>query len=280
MPVIADIKEELNDLTTFKYISGAFTEASAVKLRNIRSSFEKNSRFYEEVTHLYHLVELSAKKAQLNRPKTTAAAAVKTLSIAITSNLRFFGNLNLEIIKTYIDNISKINTDLIVIGSTGHEYLDSINFNKSYEKIVFPKDLPTNEETRFFLYKTIPYDKVMIYYPKFISFLTQSAGVTDITQKTDSGEDIKDEETSIIFEPELSKMLDFFETQVRIILFRRVLLETDLARTAARLLTMSQAEERSDREIMETKIRLRKIIRSYVNTRLLETFSGIREWRH
>ena len=75
-------------------------------------------------------------------------------------------------------------------------------------------------------------------------------------------------------------MIKFFDSQVRSILFKRVLLEADLARTAARLLSMSQAEERTDSEIKMKKVALKKVFRSFTNAQLLETFSGIKKWKH
>src|SRR3989344_4740234 len=135
MPVIADLKEDPIDLTTFKYISMAFTEASAVKLRNIRSAFERNARFYEEVTHLYHIIELSAKRATLTPQISIGPTVKKTLSVAITSNSRFYGALNIEIMKVFLEATKRAESDLIVIGTTGIDYLNSINFTKSYEKI-------------------------------------------------------------------------------------------------------------------------------------------------
>jgi len=76
------------------------------------------------------------------------------------------------------------------------------------------------------------------------------------------------------------EMIKFFNTQVRWLLFQRIILESDMARTAARLLTMSQAEERTDFEIKKKKADLRKVIRSFTNAQLLDTFSGIKRWKH
>src|SRR3990172_5220638 len=100
MPVIADLKEELSDLFTFKYIAGAFTEASAVKLRKIRGSFEKNARFYSEITGLYRQIEKSANRMAIS--KTQIEKSSKTLYIALSSNQRFFGNLNLDVVRVFL----------------------------------------------------------------------------------------------------------------------------------------------------------------------------------
>jgi len=73
-------------------------------------------------------------------------------------------------------------------------------------------------------------------------------------------------------------MVEFFERQVRSLLFLRVLLETDLSRTAARLISMSSAEERANEMMKEKKSQLRKVMTSFINRRLLETFAGMSKW--
>ena len=84
------------------------------------------------------------------------------------------------------------------------------------------------------------------------------------------------EEINILFEPEYSEILGFFQTQVRSLLFLRVMLETDLARTAARLITMSGAEERASDVIKQKRSQLRKMQASIINTKLLETFNAMK----
>jgi len=278
MPALADLKNEINDLTTLKFISAAFTEAAAVKLQNIRVAFEKNGRFYEEISHVYHLVRVSAELLQL-KGKKKSAKETKTLSVALTSNQRFYGALNFNIIRTFLEESEKLKTGLLVIGVTGQDYLQLINYAHPYEKLMFAKDFPTAEETRAFLDRTTPYDNVLLYYPKFVTLVTQTVGVTDISQASKPGQTIPEEEIHILFEPEFVKILEFFQRQVRLLLFHRVMLEADLSRTAARLLTMSMAEEHSDEMIKEKKSQYRKVMTSFINAQLLETFSGLTKWK-
>jgi F0F1-type ATP synthase gamma subunit len=57
------------------------------------------------------------------------------------------------------------------------------------------------------------------------------------------------------------------------------LLETDLARTAARLITMSGAEERARDIIKQKRSQLRKMQASIINIKLLETFNAMKGLR-
>src|SRR3989338_3858067 len=132
MSKIGDIRDQINDLTTFKHISSAFIEAAAVKLRNIRSAFERNDRFYENMIYIYHLVEMNAGKEKIANVVKGDTSANK-LTVALTSNQRFFGTLNNEIMSSVLNFCDKNNTSLLVMGNTGINYLRAINYNKTFQ---------------------------------------------------------------------------------------------------------------------------------------------------
>jgi ATP synthase F1 gamma subunit len=282
MPTINELRAELDDVTTLKLISSAFTEASAARVQKIKKDFENNQQFFVEISRLYHLVQMSAKKQKDgengknghgNKPDAG------TLSVAVTSNQRFYGNININIMTEYTAKTKKEETDLLVIGSTGRDFMKSVRDERHWDQLSFVKENPTAEEVASFLDKTAKYGKIIVYFPKFISLVRQDVGVTDITQTTETGSKIEDDEINMIFEPDLSMILDFFKRQVRALLFLRVMLESDLARTAARLITMSGAEERSNDMMKIKKRELRKLQTSITNAKLLETFAAMSGWK-
>ncbi len=270
MSSIVDIKNELDELRTMKFVASAFTEAAATKLKNIRKAFERNHQFYEEISHLYHLVRLNANNIRLDYQKG------KNIHIALTSNQHFYGSLNANIMQTFLHESQSVEGDLMVIGTTGIEYLKSVKA-KNVQKLIFSDDNPKNEELNTLLSQLSTYERVIIYYAKFVTLLSQSVGTFDITQsqKVDTKEE---QEVHIIFEPELEKIVEFFQHQVRLILLLRVLFETDIARTSARLVAMSAAEDRADELIKESRFKYNKALATVINTQLLETFTGLSKW--
>jgi ATP synthase F1 gamma subunit len=278
MSSVADLKQSLSDMVTMKFISSAFTEASAARIKNIRDAFERNKTFYDEVSHVYHLVKVNGNKNKKTVKKETVKK-LKTVSVALTSNQRFYGTINVNIVNTLLTKTDKTDTDILIIGSTGNDAMKSAYSGRPYKLMNFAKDKPTTEEIKAFIERVKEYDSVVVYYPKFISLISQGVGYIDITFSTDPNMKEDSAELNIIFEPELTQMLEFFENQIRSILFLRVLLETELARTAARLVSMSAAEERADELIKEKKSELRKLQTSIVNIRLLETFAAIKKWK-
>lgn len=275
MATVNELKAELEDVTTLKFISSAFTEASAARIQKIKKQFEQNQQFYEEISYVYHLVQQSVHKTKDGK-KVQKKEAEHTLSVALTSNQRFYGNININIMTKFIADTKKEKTELLVIGNTGRDYIRATGDTRKYDFAAFTHENPTNDEVRSFLDRVMEYHKVLVYYPKFESLVRQDVGIKDITETVDFGKKVPEDEQYILFEPDLTMTLDFFKRQVRSLLFIRVLLEADLARTAARLITMSGAEERSNDMMKEKRRELRKLQTSIVNAKLLETFSAMK----
>lgn len=275
MPTITELREELDDAVTLKFVSSAFTEAAAARVQKIKGEFEKNKQFFDEITRLYHIIRVSGKRTPVT-PQGIVRRKEALLSVAVTSNQRFYGNINTNIMETFMRDTADQQTDRYIIGTTGSDLLRSIQYAHRYEKLIFTKDLPSNDETRSFLESIKLYTSVILYYPKFVSLVNQTVGKLDICQSGKADETTPKDELYILFEPEYTEILEFFQTQVRSLLFLRAILETDLSRTAARLITMSGAEERATEIIKQKRSQLRKMQSSIINMKLLETFSAMK----
>ena len=279
MPTINEIKAELDDALTLKMISSAFTEASAARVQKIKKLFETNRQFYEEISHVYHLVRAGHSEETVKKPDLPTDGVVY---VGLTSNQRFYGNLNVTIMDKLLSDYEKESgkKKLLIIGSTGRDFLGSRVDAKKHEVLLFEKENPNTAEVGKFLDSVKHFEPVQLYYPKFVSLVSQTVGIMDITQAAKKGEQLPVDEINMLLEPEHSKMLSFFERQVRSLLFLRVVLEADLARTAARLITMSSAEERSTALIKTKKGQIRKIQSSIINAKLLETFAALKGIQH
>lgn len=306
---VGEVKLELDDAMTMKFIASAFMEASASRIQKIKKAFEINKEFYTEVSQLYHVVKHNQMLLEAQQALEHVAVqkkpvkAKKILSVAMTSNQRFVGNQNITIIEHFLEKVEGLDSDILIVGATGESVVKSLGFAHPYKTFRFADDIPNLEDIKKFLDSISEYTSVFLYYPKFVSLMRQVVGVIDICEVGEKGaqsqgfgevvekkgepektafatekkvEKPVEEEVQAIFEPELSKVLDFFDHQVRTLLFRRVILEIDLSRTAARLMTMSSADERSGTVIKQKKGELRKLQNTISNMKLLETFAAIR----
>lgn len=273
MPQLEQLKAEIKDEETLFGLASAFTEVSAAKIGVLKQKFEKNQSFFQEVSDLYRLV-----KASSNLPVT---ASKGVLAVAMTTNNRFYGVINLEVMKKFLGETADQNTARMVVGKIGVSYLQSIGFGGKIEKMVCKSDVPEMADLEKLLAMAKAHPKVLLFYPQFKTVYTQTPAVTDIAfstlpSRSSGGAKEGGEELHFIFEPELPKIVEFFETQIRAILLQRVLLEMELSVTASRLQAMSRAQEHAREVLGQRRQQLTKKIQSQINARLLESLGRMK----
>jgi ATP synthase F1 gamma subunit len=300
MPQLEQLKAEIKDEEILHNLASAFTEVSAAKIGVLKKKFEKNQSFFEEVSDLYRMVKAS------NDHPTTVSKGV--MAIAMTTNHRFYGVINLEVMKKFLsetkDPVRKSSNGVkrMVVGKIGISYLRSIDFEEPLEKMVLDEDVPKTEDLKELLETASHYQKVLLFYPQFKTVYTQTPAVADIAYSparlassdsmaggptrlassdsmaggpTPATQKEIQESPQLVFEPELPKIVEFFETQIRTILLQRVLLEMELSVTASRLQAMSRAKEHAQEVLHQRREQLTKKIHSQINARLLESLGRV-----
>jgi F0F1-type ATP synthase gamma subunit len=271
-----EIRKELIETEAVQYVAGALTELAAKRIKEVRDTFIKSKTYYHELRTLYALVKsASAKRAGIDIPKTG-----KTLLVAITSNHRFYGALNRNVIDAVQEGMSYTKGDLLVVGRTGVIALEQTEREKFKSmNLTFEHDIPSASEMKKFIGALSDYERIIFYYPQFVTILTQHIASVDFTEFI-SEAPLEQGNLTHIFEPELSNLLIFFETEIRRMLIVRVIREAELARTALRLVSMSRAEQEAITRARSQRIALHKMTAEMQNMRLLETFAGILKWKH
>ena len=278
MSTLAERRQELLGLDALRFVTGTFFELSAEKIGRLRSEFEKNRKFFSEISGLYEAVRRAAARAHPEK----ANAAGRSVSVAFTSNAHFYGSINAQVVRTLLEHVAQApEEEVLIIGNTGKAFVESYGIKgRAPTFLSFGGDDPSREEIRQFLQRVEVYDHVNVFHPSFVNVFTQEVAVLDITHApSDAASDEAEQDTRYIFEPELSRVLSFFETRVRYLLFRGIMFEAELARTAARLLSMNEAEDRADSALSDLRRRMHREEEAFKDARLLETFSGIAKWK-
>lgn len=276
MSNVTQERRQLVDLESVKFITGALRDISAIELKHLREEFNRNDRFYQDMRKLYHVVGSIAEQEGLPRVHTRTGP---TLYVAFTSNRHFYGSLNNDVMRRLVENTN--NQDrCLVVGETGKTYWKRAGRRrKEVEFVQFRDDSPTLGETHEFLEYVNSYSRVFVFYPGFVSVFKQEARMLDITYREEKSDEFSDSlDMKYILEPEIVDMFFFFEMQVRYVLFERILLETELARIAARLMKMDNADENATNLIKTQRVQVRRAMATFSSIRLLETFTGYLQW--
>lgn len=268
------IKELINAGEGLKTLAESYTEIASLKLKQIRDDVERNRAFFEELTSVYGIVKQIASKEKL----TVNFKTKDTISIIMTSNYRFYGNINTRLADTFYKQIQTYQTDLLVIGKTGQQLLKPLPKTTRATFVVLKRDMPDDDELQALAKYIQPYNRILVYYPQFKSVLVQLPVIKDITQSQRTLQDTQtqalSENMGFILEPEIAEMLVFFDSQITALLLQEAFLESELSRTSSRLIAMDQAQSNADQYVNEQKSVLIHTTRAITNMKILETINA------
>lgn len=282
MSTITQLQQDLTDALSMKSVSGAYAEAATSKLKRIRGEIETNISFASELAELFAMVKSQAKK-QLVKTKTKKQSC---LNILLTSSHKFYGRVEHPLMRYYMESINKLITTLpnytiekMVVGGTGDKFLSHYFAKKDYQSMVFNNDIPNAQELLTLSKIVQSYEIVYIYHVHFKNLLVQIPIASDINQSMVFTKNVTPKDMNHIVEPEISKMLVFFETQITQLLVNRTFLESELARTANRMIAMDEAQSNADEYIKQSRLALQSAQKSAENITLLDAIIGFISWK-
>lgn len=272
MSAIHDLKDTLEQLQTAQFVTTMLRDISATRLQSIRAAYTANEKYY---TEMHELMSLVKRYAAVHTPQALyPSESTSRVYVALTSNKRFYGVLNHRVIKRYTElRQADSAASGVVVGQTGRGIVTVHEHDTPATLFQFAHDTPLPEETLALIESLSGYTEVVVVHPTFVSSFTQNVAVTDISHVPSASAETAPP-LDYLFEPDIPAMLTFFTKQIRLLLFERVLLETQLALTGARLMKMQRARERAKELVGEQRQTIYKETSTVKSMRLLETFTG------
>lgn len=235
---IRDIRQKIELTSALESLSIAYSDLAGQRLVKIRKDIELNRGFVSELSSLFHVI----KNAAIKQGSSVSLGKKGNINLLITSNQRFYGGLEKRLLDFFIAYSVLTYAKTIVVGATGERYLENSDFAGSYLTLKFKKDIPTQTELGQILDMVQPFEKVNVYYTKMQSLLVQKPAVLEVGGIADVAIDTAGTEQYFIFEPELGDMLKFFDRKIVQVLIAQAFFESELARTAARMVSMEQSK--------------------------------------
>lgn len=281
MSAIRELQDALEQTETAQFVTTMLRDISATRLQAIRAIFDANKAYYSELHSLMGVVKQYA--AEKHIALTGVHEGAGRVYVAVTSNKRFYGQLNQQVITEFVARLrAEPSARGMVIGQTGQQLLQKMEVTYPISLVAFVNDTPTNTEMTNVIKALHGYNEVMVLHPTFINSFRQEPHVTDITHAPRLLDDktMAPQTVEYLCEPDLVGLLEFFRTQIRYVLFERVLLETRLALTGARLMKMQRARERAKELVKTQRQDIHKVVSMVQSMRLLETFTGFKSDRN
>ena len=274
---VNQIKGQIEETQTLKMVTEVFTDIASIKLQRIRGQIEQNRRFVSEMTEVLHIVRVTAEEQGLSAKLEKKISA----SLLVTSNKRFYyGVLDAKVADFFMAHSTYTGyVDRYVVGSVGRDYLRERGYNHPFIPVQFAGEMPTSIELASLATTLTQYQKVSVYYPQFTSLLSQQPTFIDMTGYATTNV-VGNDQRYYIFEPEIDKILVYFERNIMGILLEQAFLEAELARTGTQLSSMDQAAINATGVLSSENRWLGRIRREELTMQVLETFAGLRHKKY
>ena len=246
------LKENSEFLDSMGNLCVAYEQISVMKMKKIKDAVLYTRSFYDELAGVYYQVKTTyrdqvkqlVKKKKIKDPQKLLLMGKNDRSVAIllSANNRLYGDILNKVFYKFIAETKDQNVDLVVVGRLAKEMLAEYNLKRSYTYFEIPDIDLTVEDLKPVINMIIPYSKINVFYGRYDSFFSQLAINRNISGdvEIETGSDLS-EQKFYYFEPNLKKILLFFETQIFSNLFKQTAYDGQLARYASRISAMDTA---------------------------------------
>ncbi|MEN9407972.1 MAG: synthase subunit gamma, partial [Candidatus Parcubacteria bacterium] len=282
-----ELKAELNRLTNLKTLIEAYEEIAANRMRKNRSVVLASRVFNEGLGGMYQQIKSSyrtqiltimqRKRIANQRVLTMIKRNGKSVTLLISSNAGLYGDIVPRITEQFIAFTAKTESDIAIIGRLGRRLFEERNTNRQYSYFDFPDvdaDPIEVEKLASFL---IQYEKIYIFYGKFISVGVQQPTMLDVIgeEKEELAADKTAPQIKYLFEPSLEQVMMFFEQQIFTSLIEQTVKEAELAKFASRMITLDSATENIKGALKTINLQQRILQHRQANKRQQELMTGI-----
>ena len=297
------IQSEIEFSKTFRFIAQAYEEIAVLKMHKVRNSVLSTREYLSRLSQIFFELknakekqkkQLALQKSSKSGSKVkkltldknvTSDKLSRTVSVLLSANTTLYGDLIERIFNLFLKNVIQDGSDIIIVGRVGKRLYDEQENKRNYTYFELPDVELRLENLRPVIYHLVKYQKIMVYYGKFESVVTQKEVFSNIsgdqpsTLIADSGSGRGTETNFFLFEPSLDTILAFFEDLIASSLFRQTVHETQLARWASRIMSMEKAQVNIDAQIKRLHFSEMKIQRQEQNKKQLDRLAGISLWR-
>ena len=280
--------EEIDNLTGLRGMVETYEEIAASRIKKTRESVLKSRYFMEDLNYIFSEVKSSYRKEidalmKKNKIKDKDKATFfvrngKTLHVFISANTGLYGEIVKDTFNLFIEETRKHDCEVAIIGKQGLSLFIEQKLNKKYVYFDFPDNGIDDQILKQIITTLISYEKVVVFFGKFQSIVTQKPTMSDISGNIESVESTEEIAMKYFFEPSLERILAFFEQEIFASIFEQTVKESQLAKFAARIVNLDTSTENIKKRLNQMLYERNKLIHHENNKKQLQVFSSIRLW--
>jgi ATP synthase F1 gamma subunit len=284
------IKKDITDLKGLQTVTRAYTEIAAVRMRKTRSSVVLNREFVTKLDDVFsdvrasytrEVINLSTKKGE-DDGITFLAHNGKTVAVFLSANTGLYGDIIGKTFRLFLAEVKKDpeNIEVAIAGKLGLALFESAMPDHPHTYFEVPDTNITPSTLAQLIEHIVQYEEIRVYYPTFQSAVRQEPTKYVISAETPLSEIQKagSKKEKYFFEPSLKEILVFFEREIFASLMDQTVRESQLAKYAARIMTLDRSGENIKKQLKKLNIQKLKAEHKLKNRKQLESISSINMW--
>lgn len=249
------ISNEFEVIATLKILAQAYEQISVMRIQRVRGSVLTTRDFLRGLSDVYKDVKISYKQEVEKLMKHSKKGKIslsgnvkngKTISILLSSNNKLYGDIISRVFNLFAQDLKRNPTEIAVVGRVGKGMIESAGITLPCTFFEIPDQSAKLQDLLPVFNFAAKYEKILVYYGRFLNIISQEPAVSEISgeeslidQPLTPGE--KADKTPFFFEPNLSKILGFFEDQVFASILKQTVDESELSRLASRIKSMEDS---------------------------------------
>lgn len=280
-----EIEKEIEQISSLRTLTEIYGEIASVRMKKIREFVLSNRRFLSAINEIFrdalaaYAKKLSdlVKKGKLEKggKVTFLAHNGKTVSVFISANTGFYGEVVKKTFRKFIEDVRKDNVEVTLIGRLGRSYFLESEPNKPYTYFDLPDYGVDQSKLSEVIRHLVQYEEIRVYYGEYESVINQKPTVSSISAGTPVNEDVEEPKVKYLFEPSVERILMFFETEIFASLFDQSIRESQLAKFASRILAMDRATENIKERLDELSLKRLQAEHKTQNRKQLNTLAPV-----
>jgi len=284
-----EINEETTQLEVLGTITNVYGQVASFWMKNAGDSIIKSRGFLDEMHEVFNTVFASysqqvkalarRKKANKNGHITFLAHNGKNVGVFLSAGTGFYGEIVKKTFELFIKEVREKDLEVTIVGRQGLFFFLNEEPKRPYTFFDFPDEKVDQAQLTELVKHLVPYEEIRIYHGKFNNFLSQEPVVLRIS--ADPYSELQEEQKKpkyYLFEPDIEKILVYFEKEIFTSLFEQSIRESQMAKFGSRLMVMDQAGENIKEELKKMEQERRKLTHRINNGKQINQFASMSLW--
>lgn len=287
------VQNEFAIIGTLKTLAQAYEQISVMRIQRVRGSVLTTRDFLTGLADIYKDVKRSYKDEveRLTRHHKNSKIMLsglakngKTVSVLLSSNNKLYGDIVSRVFNLFAQDVrNDPKVDVVVIGKVGKSMADTKLRGRPYTFFDLPDQNASLVDLAPIFKFVVSYEKILVYYGRFLNIVSQEPAVSEISgEESLIDQPLEKEEkadrTPFFFEPNLQKILGFFEDQVFASILKQVVDESELSRLASRIKSMEDSLLSIEKQEQLLKKKYLRTMRISENNKQMQRLSGMVMW--